>query len=157
EGARADTKLYDALSVHCGRMLTDALSEKSKRCAVGPQVGCATVTADVAFRALVSAVFTGQLPRASERPAQDAAHGHPVRAQRGDPKVALNSSRSRWVVLTCSASTRGFPSWATPRGVRPAPTSPAARWPGPAATPGARRPRRPAGGTQHAAVLVPGD
>src|SRR5215510_10097561 len=39
EGARADTKLYDAPSVHCCRMLTDALSEKSKRCAVGPQVG----------------------------------------------------------------------------------------------------------------------
>src|SRR5262245_56482977 len=41
EGARADTKLYDALSAHCGRMLTDALSEKSKRCAVGPHLGLA--------------------------------------------------------------------------------------------------------------------
>src|SRR5262245_38602183 len=50
EGARADTKLYDALSVHCCRMLTDALSEKSKRCAVGPQVASVTAPAWAARR-----------------------------------------------------------------------------------------------------------
>jgi hypothetical protein len=32
-----DTNLYDALSVHRCRMLNDPLSEKSKRCVVGPQ------------------------------------------------------------------------------------------------------------------------
>src|SRR5262249_16993295 len=31
------TNLYDALSVHRCRMLNEALSEKSKRCVVGPQ------------------------------------------------------------------------------------------------------------------------
>src|SRR5262245_25097061 len=46
EPVRTDTNRYDALSVHRRRNLNDALSAKSKRCVVGPQLLLGALAAD---------------------------------------------------------------------------------------------------------------